>query len=98
MGNNRKVNLSEIRHSLIKRGKAPYENPELTDDIVGLDPTDPDDAFIWSDGYVSVELPKDKLQSERMKMRNRVDIISERVGVTVKVSWTADGELVVSLK
>ena len=98
MSNNRKVNLSEIRHTLIKRGKAPYENEQLTQDILGLDANDPDDAFIWSDGFVVVGLPKEKLQAERMKMRNRVDIISERVGVAVRISWTQDGDLVVSLK
>ena len=35
---NRKVNLSDIRHTLIKRGKAPYENAELQHDIENLDP------------------------------------------------------------
>ncbi len=95
---NRKVNLSEIRHTLIKRGKAPYENTELEQDIAGLDPSDADDAFVWSDAYVPTDLPKDKLQSERMKMRNRADIIADKVGVAIRISWTGDGEMVISRK
>ena len=95
---NRKVNLSDIRHTLIKRGKAPYENTELERDIESLDPLDPEDAFIWSEAYVPVDLPKVKLQAERMKYRNRAEIISDKVGVKVRISWTQDGEMVISLK
>jgi hypothetical protein len=95
---NRKVNLSDIRHTLIKRGKAPYENAELQQDIENLDPNDPEDAFVWSEAFVPVDLPKDKLQAERMKYRNRADIISDKAGVKGRISWTSEGEMVISRK
>ena len=95
---NRKVNLSEIRHTLIKRGKAPYENEALAQDIAGLDPTDADDAFVWSEAYVPTDLPKEKMQAERMKFRNRADIVAGKVGVAIRISFTSDGEMVISLR
>ena len=94
---NRKVNLSEIRHTLIKRGKAPYVNEALHQDIMSLDPLDPDDAFIWSEAHIPVDLPKTKLQAERMKYRNRAHIIAQQCERVIRIRFTADGEMVISL-
>ena len=92
----KKVNLSEIKDDLVKRGKPPYSNEELKNDILSLDPTDPDDAIFWHEATVN---PKsDSLQADKMRHRNRAESIAEQLGVAIQVNWLTDGRMVISRK
>lgn len=95
---NRKVNLSAIQQKLVKRGKARYENDQLAQDILSLDPTNPDDAFYWGEAVVNLNLDPKKLQSEKMRYRSRAESIAEMLGVAIRIQWTDEGEMVISLK
>lgn len=96
--NNRKVNLSEIKSQLVKRGKPPYENPTLAKDIQDIDPTDPTDAFIWSEATVNLNQEQTKVQSEKMKFRNRAESVAEKLGIEIQINWLDNGEMVISRK
>jgi len=97
-GKNQKVNLSDIKGKLVKRGKPPYENPTLKALISEIDPTDPDDAFIWDEATVNLNLEPKKLQSEKMKFRNRAESIAEQLAVEIQINWLDDGQMVISRK
>lgn len=95
---NKKVNLSEIQAQLVKRGKPPYENPALAKDISEIDPTDPSDAFIWGEATVNLNQDSTKVQSEKMKFRNRAESVAEKLGIVIQINWLANGEMVISRK
>jgi hypothetical protein len=96
MSPNRKVNLSEVQ--IVKRGKPPYENEELAQDILNLDPTNPDDAFLWAEAVVNLNQNQKVVGNEKMKYRTRAESIAERLGVAIRINWTSEGEMVISLK
>ena len=95
---NQKVNLSDIRSQLVKRGKPPYENPALAKDISEIDPTDPTDAFIWSEATVNLNQEQTKVQAEKMKFRNRAESVSEKLGIAIQINWLDNGQMVISRK
>lgn len=95
---NRKVNLSQIQSKLVKRGKPAYENAELSADILSLDPTNPDDAIIWAEAKVNLSLDQKKVQSEKMKFRNRAESVAEKLGVAIRIMWTDEGEMIIALR
>lgn len=94
---NQKVNLSDIKANLVKRGKPPYENPVLATDILSLDPTVEGDAFYWSEATVNLTAPQDKVQAEKMKYRNRALSVAEKVGIVIAINWLDDGKMIISL-
>jgi len=95
---NRKINLSEIQSNLVKRGKPPYENPVLATDIMSLDPNEIGDAFIWSEATVNLKQDSTKIQSEKMKFRNRAESVSEKLGIAIQINWLDNGQMVISRK
>lgn len=95
---NQKVNLSEIKNQLVKRGKPPYENPVLAQDISEIDPTDPTDAFIWNEATVNLNQDQTKVQSEKMKFRNRAESVAEKLGIDIQINWLDNGQMVISRK
>lgn len=95
---NQKVNLSEIKGKLVKRGKPAYENPTLESDILSLDVNNPDDAFIWVEATVNLTQDPKKVQSEKMKFRNRAESVAERLNINIQINWLDDGRMVVSRK
>jgi hypothetical protein len=94
--NNQKVNLSEIKSQLVRRGKPPYENPELVQLISEIDPNDPADAFVWGEATVNLNQDSTKVQSEKMKFRNRAESVSEKMGILIQINWLDDGRMVIS--
>jgi hypothetical protein len=95
---NQKVNLSDIRSQLVKRGKPPYENATLAKDIAGIDPLDPNDAFIWDEATVNLNQEQQKVQAEKMKFRNRAESVSEKLGIVIQINWLDNGQMVISRK
>jgi hypothetical protein len=95
---NQKVNLSDISTQLVKRGKPPYENPELAKDILEIDPNDPADAFVWGEATVNLNQDSKKVQAEKMKYRNRAESVSEKLGILIQINWLDDGRMVISRK
>ena len=95
---NQKVNLSEIKGKLVKRGKPAYENPTLATDILSLNVSDPNDAFIWSEATVNLSQDPKKVQSEKMKFRNRAESVAERLNIAIQIQWLDSGEMVISRK
>lgn len=95
---NQKVNLSDIRSQLVKRGKPPYENATLAKDIAGIDPLDPNDAFIWDEATVNLNQIQTKVQAEKMKFRNRAESVSEKLGIAIQINWLDNGQMVISRK
>lgn len=95
---NRKINLSEIQANLVKRGKPPYENPELATDILSLDPNEIGDAFIWSEATVNLNQEQTKVQAQKMKFRNRAESVSEKLGIAIQINWLDNGQMVISRK
>ena len=93
-----KVNLSEIKSKLVKRGKPPYENMELAKDILDIDPLDSSDAFIWVEAKVNLNQEPSFIQKDKMRFRNRAETVAEKVGVVIQINWTDDGEMVISRK
>lgn len=94
---NQKVNLSDIKANLVKRGKPPYENPVLATDILSLDPAVEGDAFYWSEATVNLSAPQEKVQAEKMKYRNRALSVAEKCGVVIAINWQSDGQMIISL-
>lgn len=95
---NQKVNLSDIRNDLVKRGKPKYENVVLRDDILSLDAIDLNDAFIWGEAKVNLNQVPEKIQAEKMKYRNRAETIAESVSVKIAIHWNSIGEMIISRK
>lgn len=95
---NRKVNLSDIKGQLVKRGKPPYENPELVALINEIDPTDPDDGFIWGEATVNLNQNAKEIQKDKMRFRNRAESIAEQMEIEIQINWLDDGQMVISRK
>jgi hypothetical protein len=97
-GKNQKVNLSDIKGKLVKRGKPPYENPTLKALINEIDPTDPDDAFIWDEATVNLNQEQAKVQKDKMRFRNRAESIAEQLEIEIQINWLDNGQMVISRK
>lgn len=95
---NQKVNLSEIKNELVKRGKPKYENAILRDDILNLDAIDLNDAFIWAEAKVNLNQTPEKVQAEKMKFRNRAESIADSAFVKIAIHWNSNGEMIISRK
>ena len=95
---NQKVNLSDIKGKLVKRGKPPYENPTLKALISEIDPTDPDDGFIWDEATVNLNQESTVIQKDKMRFRNRAESIAEQLAVEIQINWLDDGQMVISRK
>jgi hypothetical protein len=97
-GGNRKVNLSTIQAQLVRRGKPSYENPALEADILSLDPSVEGDAFYWGEAKVNLKADSDTVNNEKMKYRTRAISIAKRLNRPIAIHWTAEGEMIISLK
>lgn len=95
---NKKVNLSSIQSNLVKRGKPPYENATLKADILDIDPSNPDDAFIWDEAKVNLNQNAKDVQKDKMRFRNRVESIAEQLQIEIQINWLDDGQMVISRK
>lgn len=93
-----KVNLRDIQAKLVKRGRDPYTNPELDNELLALT-SDEGDAFIFepAQGNPSAE----DYVNHKNQWRNRVSSVAERLGIpdgSLSIQWTTEGEMVVSYK
>ena len=95
---NRKINLAEIQSQMVKRGKPPYLNPVLATDIMALNPNEIGDAFVWGEATVNLNQDPAKIQSEKMKFRNRAESVSEKLGIEIQINWLESGQMVISRK
>ena len=90
-----KINLSDLVGELKGRGRAPYSDPALEQELLALDPAIDGDAFVWD---IAQGNPNDDdYTNHKAKYRGRVETIAERNNVAVSVQWTTDGRCVVSL-
>lgn len=98
-----KVNLKEIQSRLVKRGRDAYENPELVAELLALDPSTPDDAFLFEEATFEGECvsTNEEYTNHKNTWRNRVNSLATRhLGdeVEISVQWTDTGEMVVSFR
>lgn len=91
-----KINLSDIQGLVVTRGRKPYENSELLEDIKSLDPSDPNDGLCWEDAQGD---PEDEEYSlHKAKFRSRAEAVADTAGVEISTSWLTDGRMVIRLK
>lgn len=91
-----KINLSDIQSLVVGRGRKPYENAELLADIKSLNPTDPNDAIVWTDATGN---PTDEdYANHKAKFRSRAEAVATQAGVEISTVWLSDGRLVIKLK
>ena len=90
-----KVNLSDIQSRLVKRGRDAFQDPILEAELLALDASVEDDAFIYEAGQGNPE--DDNYIAHKNKVRNRVVSMASQHSLEVSIQWTTDGECVVSL-
>lgn len=101
---NQKVNLSQMQSKLSRKGKPAYRNEELAKDILSLDPTNPDDAFVWSEAKVSLVDSKGdpredgQINKDKMRYRQRAISVAKSIQIEIRVIWSIDGEMIIALK
>jgi hypothetical protein len=96
-----KVNLKDIQTRLVKRGRDAYENPELVAELLALDASIADDAFLFEDATFGGDLKSDEYTNHKNAWRNRVSSLATRYlgdAVEISVQWTDAGEMVVSFR
>ena len=98
MSKNKKVNLNEIQSKLAKRGKPAYTNKDLAQDILSLNPEVEGDAFIWADAQVNPTLSEKEMQTVKARFRNRAESVAESLGIAIRINFTTDGEMIISLR
>lgn len=98
-----KVNLKDIQSRLVKRGRDAYENPELVAELLALDPSNPEDAFLFPEATYEGECvsTNEEYTNHKNAWRNRVNSLGIRhLGdeVELSVQWTEQGEMIVSFR
>lgn len=95
---NRKVNLTALQGKIAKKGKPPYRDPALAQDLLTLDPTVEGDAILWSQATVNVTGTDPKaINAEKMKWRQRAISVADGLNLKVTINWSTDGEMYISL-
>lgn len=101
---NVRVNLSQMAGKLSHKGKPAYKDEALAKDILSLDPTDPNDAFIWAKAKVSLvdangeSRDESQINKEKMKHRQRAISVAKQLQIQIRVIWMLDGQMVIALK
>lgn len=96
-----KVNLKDIQARLVKRGREAYENPELVAELLALDASIADDAFLFEDATFIGDMTSEKYTNHKNAWRGRVSSLATRYlgdAVEISVQWTDAGEMVVSFR
>jgi hypothetical protein len=96
----RKVNLSELKGTLNKRGRGRYEDPELKALLIEMlidgEPLVYDELFI-----VTSKTTNKQIDNEQAKWRNRAvsvfESIKESEGHKLSITWTDEQEMIISL-
>ncbi len=94
----RKVNLSELKGSLNKRGRGRFEDPELREALAIMlqdgEPVVYDELFT-----VNAKTTEHAIGNEKAKWRNRAVSVFESLesGRKVSVTWTDAFEMIISL-
>lgn len=94
----KKVNLSDLRGSLSKRGRARYSDPTLAQSFAEMLAGEME-AFIWLDA-VPTGKTEAEVTSDKAKWRARAVSVFNSLGSgrRVTIGWTQDNEMVISLK
>jgi len=93
---NRKVNLAELQGKIAKKGKPPYRDPALAQDLLTLGDGE---AILWVQATVNVTGTDPKaINAEKMKWRQRAISVAEGVNLKVQINWSTNGEMYISLK
>lgn len=90
-----KVNLKEIQARLVKRGRDAFQDPILEAELLALDASVEDDAFIYEAGQGNPE--DDGYIAHKNKVRGRVISMASQHSLEVSIQWTDLGECVVTL-
>lgn len=94
----RKVNLSELKGSLNKRGRERFNDPELREALAQMlidgEPVLYDELFT-----VTAKTTDKQIDNEHAKWRNRAVSVfnSLESGHKVSVTWTTEHEMIISL-
>jgi hypothetical protein len=89
------VDLADIEHTLIKRGREAYRNEELETTLASLKVGQ---AIVWQEATVPQGL-SDKAQTAfRGKMRNRLVSCAKAVSVEVSVTWNNQNKMIIIKK
>jgi hypothetical protein len=85
----RKVNLSDLKGSLSKKGKPRYENSELLEAFKEM-LTDPA-PFIWEEALVEGKTDTE-INASKAKWRNRATSVFATLDspMTISIVWTTD--------
>lgn len=94
----KKVNLSELKGSLNKRGRGRFEDPELKQAmeqmLIDGEPIVYDELFT-----VTAKTTEKQIDNQHAKWRNRAVSVFTSLGTDHKVSiaWTDEHEMIISL-
>jgi len=96
----RKVNLSELKGTLNKRGRGRYEDPELKEALIIMlqdgEPLVYDELFT-----VTSKTTNKEIDNQQAKWRNRAvsvfESIKEAEGRKLSITWTDEQEMVITL-
>lgn len=98
-----KVNLKQIQSRLVKRGRDAYQNESLVAELLALDASNPEDAFLFEEATYEGECvsTNEDYTNHKNTWRNRVASLATRhlgEGVEISVQWTDAGEMIVSFR
>jgi hypothetical protein len=98
-----KVNLKQIQSRLVKRGREAYENAGLVAELLALDASNPEDAFLFEEATFEGECisTNEDYTNHKNTWRNRVSSLATRyIGedAEMSVQWTETGEMIVSFR
>ena len=96
----RKVNLSELKGTLNKRGRGRYEDPELKEALIIMlqdgEPLVYDELFT-----VTSKTTNKEIDNQQAKWRNRAVSVFESIeasaGFKLSITWTDEQEMVITL-
>jgi hypothetical protein len=96
----RKVNLSELKGSLNKRGRGRYEDPELKALLIEM--LSDGEPLVYDELYtVTAKTTTKQVDNEQAKWRNRAVSVFESIeaseGHKLSITWTDAHEMVISL-
>jgi hypothetical protein len=94
----RKVNLSELKGSLNKRGRGIFDDPELKEAFKQM--LIDGESVVYDELFTITSKTTDKqIDNEHAKWRNRAVSVfnSLESGYKVSISWTDEHEMIISL-
>jgi hypothetical protein len=94
----KKVNLSELKGSLNKRGRGRFEDPVLREALAQM--LVDGEAIVYDELFtVTSKTTEKQIDNEHAKWRNRAVSVFESLesGRKVSVSWTDAHEMIISL-